>query len=89
MSVRPNRKAPVVTEETCRACEGRGWRFALPADVNPFYVRLPALERMMQKVTCRECRGAFDRLEEVAAALNRGERPPGVMVDGPRQRKPR
>lgn len=32
---------------------------------------------------------AFERLEEVAEALNRGERPPGVMVDGPRQRKPR
>ena len=32
---------------------------------------------------------AFERLEEVAEALNRGERPPGVMVDGPRRRKPR
>ena len=38
-----------------------------------------------------EKRARYERLIEIAEALNRGERPAGVMVDGPRpkRRRPR
>lgn len=32
-------------------------------------------------------RATYERMIEVAAALNRGERPTGVMVDYPRKRR--
>lgn len=42
----------------CPECHGTGCIFSLPAGVNAFEMRLPALANAMQRVPCRACGGS-------------------------------
>lgn len=41
----------------CEVCGGRGWVFRLPHGMNPFEMRLPGIEKAMQRVPCPDCIG--------------------------------
>lgn len=42
----------------CPDCHGQGSTFLLPAGVNAFEMRLPALTNAMRRIPCRTCGGS-------------------------------
>lgn len=49
----------------CRLCEGRGWRWSLPADFSPFYRGTHEISRAMRRTKC-SCKGATEKPAESA-----------------------
>lgn len=50
-------KPTIITRDACPSCDGKGFRWAVPANFNPFEAGGWNTIREMFKTTCPDCRG--------------------------------